>query len=111
VDNNRPMIVVGGVVHGFSTYARVTKYPSTVFIQYGTIEGDNFSPNGAKEALPLIDYPELCVLYKDGCWDMTEVAALLEFETTEKITMSEEVKLIVRADREAMKAGASSGGW
>jgi hypothetical protein len=110
VDNNRPMIVKGDVVYGLATHARLTMYPLTLFIQYGTIEGDDFVPNGANEVLPLRVYPELCALESDGCWNLEEVALLLDRNTTEEFELSVEMRLLMRGSA-AVTTGSMRGGW
>lgn len=106
---NSPILVIGDVVSGLATHALLKMYPATLFIQYGTIEGDDFVPNGTNEVFPLLAYPELKALEKDGCWDLEEVAALLDSYTTERLEMSDEVKHIIRS--QAATAGAVSKVW
>lgn len=100
------MIVVGDGAHGLATHARLTMYPATLFVQYGTVEGEDFIPNGANEVLPLADeaYPELRALEKDGGWDLEEVYALLDVLTTEQMVMSAEAKCIIRANPAKLSA-------
>lgn len=97
MDSNKPMIVVT-VVSGLATHARLVMYPATLFIQWGSIDGEYFVPSGASEVIPLVTCPELKDLCKNGCWDLGEIPSLLDGITSDYL-MSDEVKLVVYAHR------------